>query len=469
MPLDVRILSLGFASITTLYVGHSTAQTVNVSSQELAKMMDHLTKVNADRSFVRRVLKNGNGRHIDCVDFEEQPGVRSLKKIGAYQKIDVSQFKAPTTSFPAGFQEAQPEPMFDENDTIPSDIWSSEARSKAQICAPGTVPIIRKEVSELTKYSTLEEYLQNQSVSVTTNSLRHYDGPGTGHWHAGVRQDTTNYGAFGSFNLWSPTIRDPSNQDGFSLAEISLGSTYTPGTSGPPHTLELVFKKSPYEYGDQNIHIELCATKNTYTDACINGECASYIGFVQYGSIPIGSSIGPSSAYQGTQYYANFQIIRVGGLPLLITNWLLMLGSTVIGTVPAVMYYNANGNSDLAWNSPRVHLYGETYSTTPLTPSSNDMGSGQFANYAPTSGWDGFGQYAWISQMKYWPYSNSPTVTTPINSGYIETDNPNCYNAAYANNPDVYNWYIYYGGPGAPNGGYCNCSTKYVNNCPAVQ
>ncbi len=464
MPANARTQLLGFALIVALYAEHSTAQTMVVSGPELDKMRAHLSKVNADPVFTGRVLKNARGRRIDCVDFEEQPGMRYRKQLGIYQKIDIP---TPTTETPlSGFTQARPEPMFDENDTVPTDIWSDEASNKAQVCAPGTVPIPRMELSELTKYPTLADYFKNRSRSVTTRDPTHFDGPGTGHWHAGVRQDTTNWGATASFNLWSPTLRE---SDAFSLVEVSLGSLYTPGRpsgGAPGHTLELVFKKSPSEYGDSNVHLELCATKNGYTVYCINNDCANYIGYVHYSNtVALGTSFGPTSTYQGSQYYVNLGIMRANGLPLLISQWLLMVGSQAIGTIQAASYYNANGSSDLAYNAPRMHLYGEVYSQASHLVASDDMGSGYLPTYAPTSGWDGFGAYAWISQMRYNSSSGTVPNLTPISNGYIETDNQYCYNAAYANNPDVYNWYIYYGGNGwiQPN---CWCDNGTVNSCP---
>jgi Neprosin len=240
---------------------------------------------------------------------------------------------------------------------------------------PGTVPILRPELSRLTRTVGLKDYLTKKG-GLLVNKLRPNKKPAdlhpAGYFHSGDSQEGLFYGWDGFLNVWDPTINSPEGAGtDHSILQVWLQNYDKP----EPQSIEGGWTVDQILNGDTQPHIFTYYTTNGYTGDGNNlgGYNTLYSGWVQYSSAVFpGIRINGISTLGGTQTDVSmkFQLYREpNNGPL---NWWVAVQGIWMGYYPASLFNGGLGNK-VDW----IGCGGEVFSSLPNPELTQDqMGSG---------------------------------------------------------------------------------------------
>lgn len=355
-------------------------------------------------------------QHFDCVPVREQPSARLLGLQGIAAP-------PPAPATPAGSTAAGNDPAAPHLAATQTDAKQTVDKFGNSVdCKPGTVPMRRITLEELSRFKNLQHFFQKgpdgagQPPSQRAN-LQNAAAAMT-HKYAHAYQTVTNFGGSSDLNLWRPYVNTAKGQV-FSLSQ----HWYVSRPGGVTQTVEAGWQNYPQKYGSQNSVLFIYATADGYKTGCYNLDCP---GFVQTNSsIRVGGGFSQYSTIGGTQYSIKLSYRLFSG------NWWLAVNGVWLGYYPGKMF----GGKGMSLAASTIDFGGETVGSNSFPP----MGSGNFASA-------GFARAAFQKNIFY--YANSAGASYWANL-IAAQPSPNCYRDDVRNNAGgSWNSYFYYGGPG---------------------
>ncbi len=306
----------------------------------------------------------------------------------------------------------------------------------------GTVPVVRPDISRLTKTIALKDYLSKRG-GLCANKKRRNKKPADpnpfGYFHGTDGQDVKAYGCDFFLNVWDPTINDPSVPGG---DDHSILQTWLQNYDGQTQSLEGGWTVDQGLNGDTQPHIFTYYTVNGYSQDGNNlgGYNRTVSGWVQYSnSVFPGIRINGTSKYGGEQLDVSmkFQLYREPTNAEL--NWWIAVQGIWMGYYPASLYNRGLGN-DVEW----IGFRGEVYSSLANPAFTKDqMGSGWQAQ----TGWT---HAAFLRNLRNQSDMNGTMVN---NNGAASSDTgtgggANPYDIQdFMNSGTTWGSYLYVGGP----------------------
>jgi Neprosin len=306
----------------------------------------------------------------------------------------------------------------------------------------GTVPLMRPDLSRLTRTVALKDFLTKKG-GLVVNSNRTKPTPAdpssAGYFHGTDSQSGTFYGWDGFLNVWAPSINVPwgSGED-HSILQVWLQNYDKPQLQ----SLEGGWTVDQLLNGDNQPHVFTYYTTNGYSQDGDNlgGYNTVHKGWVQYSpSVFPGIRINGISTWGGgqTDISMKFQLYQEPGTTTF--NWWVAVQGIWIGYYPATLY-----NGGLGAKAEWVGCGGEvaTDLSNPLQ-TRDQMGSGWQAQ----AGWT---KAAFLRNLR----NQTDLAGTMVNNdGSPETDtprpvNPDPYTVQLSVESDT-TWasYFYVGGP----------------------
>lgn len=269
----------------------------------------------------------------------------------------------------------------------------------------GTVPIVRPDISQLTRTISLKDYGSKPGgllVNKNRPNKKPTDPSPFGYFHDIDSQSTKLYGCDGFLSVWDPIINDPPGPgDDHSILQTWLQNYDKPLRQ----SVEAGWTVDKELNGDTLPHLFTFYTTNGYQAEGNNlgGYNRMYSGWKQYSSsVSPGARINGISTVGGQQFDISIKYQLYQG------NWWFAVQGSWIGYYPASLFDGGLGNY-AEW----VGFGGEVYSSLPnpgLTKA--QMGSGRQAK-------DGWTFAAFLRNLRY----QSDTNGTMVNSnGSAETD-----------------------------------------------
>jgi hypothetical protein len=323
----------------------------------------------------------------------------------------------------------------------------------------GTVPLVRPDLSPLTRTVALKDY-QNKKGGALVNKSRPNKNPTdpnpAGYFHATDGQSAKVYGCDFFLNVWDPAIDLPSAPgDDHSILQVWLQNYDKPQLQ----SIEGGWTVDKSLNGDTIAHIFTYYTTNGYSQDGDNlgGYNRLHSGWVQYSpSVFPGIRINGASTWGGQQLDVSmkFQLYREPTNGEL--NWWVAVQGIWMGYYPASLFNGGLGN-DADW----VGFGGEVYSSLANPALSRDqMGSGWQAQ----AGWT---RAAFVRNLRNQSNLNGAMVN---NNGTASSDtatgggaNP-CDIQMFMNSATTWGSYFYVGGP-TP----ATAATAKLNQPEAVQ
>ena len=242
----------------------------------------------------------------------------------------------------------------------------------------GTVPILRPDISRLTRTIALKDFLTKRGgakVNKHRTNKQPTDPNPAGYFHNTDSQSGKFYGWDGRINVWDPKVNTPSGPgDDHSILQVWLQNYDKPHLQ----SLEGGWTVDESLNGDLKPHIFTYYTVNGYTSDGDNkgGYNRIYDGWVQHSdSIFPGIGIAPSSVFGGAQYDVSmkFQLYKEPNNDHV--NWWVAVQGVWMGYYPAKLYNGGLGKI-VDW----IGVGGEVYSSLADPEKTKDqMGSGHKA------------------------------------------------------------------------------------------
>jgi len=239
----------------------------------------------------------------------------------------------------------------------------------------GTVPLLRPNLSVLTKTIALKDFLVKRGglfVNKDRPNKKPTDPNPFGYFHGTDGQSTKAYGCDFFLNVWDPSINNPAGPgDDHSILQTWLQNYDKPELQ----SIEGGWTVDQNLNGDTQPHIFTYYTTNGYTQDGDNlgGYNRLQKGWVQYSnSVFPGIRINGISTYGGTQYEVSmkFQLYREPTNGQL--NWWVAVQGIWMGYYPASLFNGGAGN-DIDW----IGFGGEVFSSLANPAGTKDqMGSG---------------------------------------------------------------------------------------------
>jgi len=315
---------------------------------------------------------------------------------------------------------------------------------------PGTVPLLRPDITRLTRNIALRDFHTKKGgsrVNRQRHNLQSTDPNPAGYFHDTDSQSVKSYGWDGFLSVWAPSINNPNgNGEDHSILQVWLQNYSKPQLQ----SLEGGWTVDNGLNGNTQPHLFTYYTTNGYNQDGDNegGYNTQYKGFVQYSSqgttgtvIYPGIQFGPVSVLGGAQYDISmkFQLYREPNNGDV--NWWLNVQGIWVGYYPASLYKGGLGNN-VDW----VGSGGEIYSGLGNPENTKDqMGSGKQAS----AGW---AQAAFLRNLRIQSDMNgnmvanngSPTEDAAVSGGA----NPYTIDM-HMNSGSSWGSYFYVGGPTA--------------------
>jgi len=244
----------------------------------------------------------------------------------------------------------------------------------------GTVPILRPDISRLTKKIRLEDYLNKRGGRKLFRPRTKHDpaDPASGgYFHNTDVQDGEFFGFSGIFNVWAPAINVPKGDEDHSILQAWLANL-----RGVRQTLEGGWTVDKSLNGDLSPHVFTYYTTNNYAKDGNNlgGYNRQHKGWVQYSgpsttgrTLYPGIAIASVSVFDGPQFEMPMQFqLQIDGATQ-DKNWWVFVDGIPMGYYPASLY----GAGGMSGGTTSVSSGGEIYSglkNPALTQ--NQMGSG---------------------------------------------------------------------------------------------
>jgi hypothetical protein len=361
--------------------------------------------VTAARSFV-----DAGGQIFDCVPFAQQPALRSTQLAAPPQP--------PTPPAPPGLPLRPP----DSAQIGRLDPAQVDRHGMSMSCPPGTVPIRRVTLDELTRFETLDHYLRKHGQP--RNRGRRFGNPlrpeveSTPHEYAHASQSVKNIGGHGFLNVWDPAVVSPQT---FSLSQ----QWYVAQGAAGVQTVEVGWQVYPEHYGHSKPVLFTYWTADGYATTGSYGTSAG--DFVQVSAdFPVGMALETWSEPGGAQVEIELTVMLQSG------KWWIFVNGTdashAIGYYPAELYQGG----PLATAATDIDFGGETVGSGNYPP----MGSGTFAA-------TGYKSAAYQRNIYYIAPNNTGTYASLVPS----QDWPDSYTIAVGTSSD-WGEYFYFGGPG---------------------
>jgi hypothetical protein len=378
------------------------------SQNDFEEQRQHLLAYYKDID-VRHSFADDAGQIFDCVPIETQP---ALKKSGRPLA------KPPTlpTSGSKGTVEAA-DRLFLSNEKL-------DSHGNVMACPPGTVPLRRLTLEELTRFENLEHFFRKSPKSAKKSSLLSSkpdsaNASSPPHEYAHAYQQIANLGGHSILNIWSPTVV---GSQVFSLSQQWYVATGNQGVQ----TAEVGWQVFPQKYGHGHPVLFTYWTADGYNNTGSYSTDAN--DFVQQSSsYTVGMALAQTSIMDGDQAEIEVSFYLENG------NWWLFINGNdaahAIGYYPATQYQNG----PMATGASEIDYGGETVGAGSYPP----MGSGQFAIR-------GYKQAAYHRNIYYFP----PTGGTQDASLSPDQDWPNEYTISVQNSAD-WGKFFFFGGPGS--------------------
>lgn len=199
-----------------------------------------------------------NSQYVDCVPVLQQPGAR---------RLGLKEMPSPPAP-------PSPPPGMSLVPSAPSSLATevSDSFGNKMACEPGTIPMRRVTLEELSRYSSLDHYLRKTPDGSPPPVTVDFGG----YRHRTVAQSVSNLGAASQFEVWYPTVATSEGQF------HSLSQLWVLGVdgSGVLQSLEAGWQVAPTHYQTNAAVPFLYWTADSYrSTGCYNLECP---GFVQY-------------------------------------------------------------------------------------------------------------------------------------------------------------------------------------------
>jgi hypothetical protein len=375
-----------------------------------AEMRQHILNlyegVQVDHSFVL------GSSHFDCVPVAQQPTARAfgIKNIPA----------PPPQSLLTKHSAATP---------AAEHAKASDEFGNPVGCEEQTIPMRRVTLDEVTRFSTLHDFLAKGPASSgqakTLRATAPADDPTLNHRYAIMTQTVDNVGGTSTLNIWSPDV----NQD---LGEqMSLSQEwYVGGSDVSTQTAEVGWQVQPSAWGTQDPVLFVYWTANDYdqTDypgsqgaGCYNLTCAGFYQVSSQGILgaPLTGSIAGDVQYE---FAASYYLYN--------GNWWLAINGNWIGFIPGSVYHGGQ----MSANAQEIQFGTETYATGGVWPAA---GSGQW----PDQGWS---YAAYQRNLSY--FSTDGQAIPDTLSAYQPA--ASCYTTSDPMTDDSGAVFFYVGGPG---------------------
>ena len=374
-------------------------------------LLNHYEGVSVHHSFI-----DEDGQTWDCVPVDQQPSLKGsgLKAATPPDMPVAPKEKAAKTKEKTIEIAAQLSP--DRKDHL----------GNAMYCEPGSIPIRRVTLDEMSRFETLDHYFRKTPFGKGGHP-RHRGGKVEGttieavpatHKYAHAYQVVKNLGGHSFLSVWQPGIG--ANQI-FSLSQ----HWYAGGSGNHLQTVECGWQVYPGKYNTAKPCLFIYWTADGYTNT--GNYNLDRAAFVQTNHAwTLGGSLSPVSTYNGPQYELEFAWYLYHG------NWWLYLRGT--SAQQAIGYYPTSlfAGGQLATCALDIDYGGETVGTTSWPP----MGSGHFPA-------EGFGKAAFHRNIYYYP-----TTGGSANSSLTASQpSPACYKINVLSGGS-WNPYFYFGGPG---------------------
>ncbi len=374
-----------------------------------------------------------DGQDCRCIDVYSQG---SLSAAGISPSDLTFEPVTPPRNLPPKRTDAQDGVMRDDWNPIDG---SQDENGNIRACPAFSFPRHIPRIEQLCLFRNLDEFMRQGSmhgahaVAGATETVHTDDGqaplPWTRH-HATGDQAVQAHGLGADFNLWSPTIEDPTKE--FSIAQLWATRGYGNGLQ----SIEGGWQVYKPMYGDERAHLFLYYTTVGHTAHGNNIGCYNLLctGFVQTdSSVALGMGFSSYSSYGGNQYYFTLQVYRD---PSTGNWWIRFNEDRWVGYYPSSLFNDA-GMKPFADN---VLFGGEVLDDESPSVTTTDMGSGKLPK-------DGFRQAAWLSRLHYFN-SSYAYIDTNLSATLIVPDT-NAYDIQIirSSNPD-WRTHLFYGGPG---------------------
>jgi hypothetical protein len=358
-----------------------------------------------------------DSNHFDCIPVEQQPSVRMLGLDG----IATPPPDSLLDKHVAGNDDSAEGPTQVATQEDPDSAFDEFGNSTS--CEAGTIPMRRVTLEEMSRFSTLQEFLQKGPDGVgrpaDTNPEVLPASVTAGHKYSIMLQNVNSTGGTSTLNIWSPALNSALGQ------RMSLSQEWYVGGSGAStQTAEVGWQVLPEKYGTSKPVLFIYWTADNYTNGCYNMDC---IGFVQYNGqgATLGRAFTTISTLGGPQYDFTAKFYMFQG------NWWLAVNGTWIGYFPGTLYHGGQ----MTKYAQSVQFGSESVGST-VWPGE---GSGQWA----TAGW---AKAAYQRNMFYYDQSGNSVITTLT----PYTPSPACYNTygPFKNSSADWQVFFYLGGPG---------------------
>jgi hypothetical protein len=396
-----------------------------IDESEFSSMQEHVNRLYSGVEVVHS-FEDPAGQIFDCIPIEQQPSLRGSSEAipNPPDLRPVLQGNRPVPGTPAA--------------AAPLETAPRDRHGNAMQAPPGTIPIRRVTLQELTRFRTMADYFHKSPEGTSfapvapsaepraerESALTGPSAPSTdvsqNHRYAYTHQTVDNLGGHNMLAVYAPAI--DANQI-FSLAQ----HWYTGGAGANHQTLEVGWQVFPGKYGHALPVLFIYWTADNY------GSTGAYNldapGFVQTNSNwTIGGALSPVSVQGGQQMEIEVAVYLDSG------HWWLYLGG--ITAANAVGYYPTSlySGGQMASNATEILFGGETVTSAVSWP---PMGSGAFAA-------DGWQQAAYQRDIYYYPTGGGSqwAALTP------EQPSPACYTLSLASAPQPWGVYFFFGGPG---------------------
>jgi hypothetical protein len=241
----------------------------------------------------------------------------------------------------------------------------------------GTVPILRPDISRLTRRVSLDEFLTKRGGAIVNKKRRNAqptDPDPAGYFHNTDSQDGTFYGWDGILSIWDPKINTPEGDGSdHSILQVWLQNYDKPHLQ----SVEGGWTVDESLNGDDKPHIFTYYTVNGYTQDGDNKGGYNRVndGWKQHSSSVFpGIRVGPISAFGGTQWDISMKF-KLHKQESGKVNWWVAVQGKWIGYYPASLFDGGLGHH-VDW----IGVGGEVYSGLGNPEHTKDqMGSGHKA------------------------------------------------------------------------------------------
>ncbi len=305
------------------------------------------------------------------------------------------------------------------------------ARDDVEVGPPGTVPVLRKPIDQITTVGDLQDYLakgprQKRVTPPDDPELANPAAAQPDHKYAHAYQYVTNYGTEGAINTWGPYVQWSN--------EFSLGQLWLVRGSGVGTQTVEVGAQTFYDlYHDWFPHLFIFYTTNNYTHSGDNlgGYNRDVAGWQQVSTTVYPGMQLAESKPGGAQYDITIKV------QLSLGNWWIRIGNEWMGYYPNGLY----SPSGLRDQAASVDWGGEIVDDKEYhpEPTSTWMGSGLFPN-------TGYSNAAYMRNLAY--QSDTAGTMVPI-QGFPAVTNPAAYQIATDfSGATTWGSNFFWGGPG---------------------